>query len=284
VGFPTSLCSAWTSASPIARSFYLIPPTYIHLGCLRQDRKVKPVQNSAEVQEEIIQPFQRNPAASQIFTVHFIDDILLFSTIGLQIKHYRMVGMTTKKLLLIAVIIVFFTGCATKGTIDKSEENTISDTPVSTATAETTLEASTNTDNLEQPTASKETVTAEDCAAMGITEEECINFGTHEYASTTSITYNPDGNCLPREDKIDSITFIFYPQGRLTQSRNGSEPLYVGHTGEFSTYVDFYESGPLTWVTEMTFTTEGFSEESKAIGTEDQTPYCIYESEYTRLN
>ena len=195
-----------------------------------------------------------------------------------------MVGMTTKKLLLIAMIIVFFTGCATKGTIEKSDGNTITDTPVSTATAEITLEASTNTDNLEQPTASKETVTAEDCAAMGITEEECINFGTHEYASTTSVTYNPDGNCLPKEDKIDSITFIFYPQGRLTQSRNGSEPLYVGHTGEDSSYVDFYESGPLTWITEMTFTAEGFSEETKAIGTEDQTPYCIYESKYTRLN
>ncbi|MDK2981629.1 MAG: hypothetical protein PWQ55_1976 [Chloroflexota bacterium] len=193
--------------------------------------------------------------------------------------------MTTKKLLLITMIIVFFTGCATKGIIDKSDENTISDTPVTAATAEITREASTNIDNGEQPSEDiEETVTANDCAALELTEEECANFGTYEYASTTSKTFDLDGTCIPGEDQTDSITFTFYGQGKLSQSRNGSEPYYLGHTNEDSTYVVFFESGPINWITEMTFTTEGFSEETKSIGIEDETLYCIFESQYTRLN
>ncbi len=122
-----------------------------------------------------------------------------------------------------------------------------------------------------------------DCAALELTDAECLNAGTHNYSMETVLTFGEDGSCFPADPGTETITFEFFGQGRLTQIRNGTA-IDMAHTAEESTYVFFYENNQRTWVTEMTFNIDGFTEEIQTIGSEDQKVYCVFEKQYERLD
>ena len=191
--------------------------------------------------------------------------------------------MKARILALLLTICIITSACSAQQAPDQEIATNNADTSSSSKMMEEAAQP-TETQNPSKVAGEKTNTSAlVDCATLELTDAECLNAGTHEYSMETVLTFDEDGSCLPADPTTETISFTFLGQGRLTHNRNGTA-IDMAHTAEDSTYVFFFESGPRTWVTEMTFNINGFSEEIKSIGSENQKVYCVFKSQYRRLD
>jgi len=190
--------------------------------------------------------------------------------------------MAAKLVSLILILSFFMAGCSAAQSSDMTDEIALSTSQILATSTETVTATSAEIEENEI-SEELEKVEVDVCAAFELTELECANEGTHEYAVKTELDFDYDGTCLPSDDYTTTITLTFGENGRLFETRIGRDDIVDFAQTELNTYFFIFPNVQATFFTELTFREDGYIEETKLIGNADKKLYCIFVSTYSRL-